>query len=157
MKRNLSSPVTLIWKFIFPICWMGFVSFATYTAWFHPELWRNGGSALERWGATGMLLFGAVVLVPHAAKVCRVSLNEDGLTISNYWRKAHIPFAAIADVEFRPMKGPSRVSLTLRCPTPLGRHVIFLPNARSIEVLVADLRTRAGLQQSDAESRTTAG
>jgi hypothetical protein len=89
--------------------------------------------------------------VQHAAKVCRVRLNNDGLTISNYWRETHIPFAAIADVELRPVKGPPRVYLTFRYPTPLGRQIIFIPYAWSIDVLVADLRVQAGLQQSDLE------
>jgi hypothetical protein len=145
MERNLSSPVTFFWKFVFPIFWIGFASVATYTAWFHPERWQNGGSLGERWGTTAMLLVGSAVLVPHAARLCRVRLNEDGLTISNYWRQMHVPFAAIADVEFRPMKGPPRVTLTFRSSTPLGRRVIFIPYADSIDVLVSDLRTRAGL------------
>lgn len=153
MERDLSSPVTLFWKFVFPAYWIGFASLATYAAWFHPEKWRVGGSLLERWGTLAMLLFGTVALVRHATDVCRVRLHEDGLTISNYWREAQIPFAAIADVEFRRMKGPPRVSLTFHYRTPLGRRIVFIPDARSIEVLVADLRARAGLQPS-GESRT---
>jgi len=51
------------------------------------------------------------------------------------------------DVEFRPMKGPPRVTLTFRSATPLGRRVVFIPYARSIDVLVSDLRTRAGLDR----------
>jgi len=157
MTRNLSSPITtLFWKFVFPIFWIGFASFGTYAAWFHPEQWRNGVSPWDQWATTAMMVIGTVLLVPHAAKMCSVRLDDDGLTISNYWRQAHVPFAVIADVEFRPMKGPPRVSLTFRCPTPLGRHVVFIPDAPSIEALVADLRTRARLHQSDAESRTRA-
>jgi hypothetical protein len=118
MRRNLSSPIiTLFWKFVFPACWMGLVSVATYAAWFRPEQWQNGGSPSERWGTLAMLLFGMVFLVPHAARLCRVRLSEDGLAISNWWRDAHIPFAAIADVEFRPLRGPPRIWLTLRLPT----------------------------------------
>src|SRR5262245_42055575 len=148
MERNLSSPViTLFWKFVFPFCWIGFASFGTYAAWFHPDLWRDGGSPWERFVPTAMLLLGSALLMPYAAKVCRVRLNNDGLTISNYWRAMHIPFAAIADVEFRPVKGPPQVNLTFRYPTPLGRQVIFIPYACSIDVLVADLRAQAGLRQ----------
>ncbi|HEY7188532.1 MAG TPA: hypothetical protein VH436_18370 [Vicinamibacterales bacterium] len=110
-----------------------------YAAWFLPDPWR-GGSPLERWGATATLLLGSALLVQHAAKVCRVRLNNDGLTISSYWRETHITFAAIAEVELRPVKGPPRVSLTFRYPTPLGHHVISYPYACSIDAPENDNR-----------------
>jgi hypothetical protein len=114
-------------------------------AWFHPERWRDHGSLSERWGTLAMLLFGAVLLLPQSAKMCQVRLEEGGLVISNYWREVYVPFLAIADVEFRPMKGPPRVTLTFRWRTTLGHKVIFIPSVRSIDELVADLRARAGL------------
>jgi len=109
MGQLLSSRLTPFWKFCFPLIFGGGLGVATFAAWFHPDSWRDGGSAVERWGSLVMWLVGTPLFGCHAIRLRRVRRDHDGLTISDYRREVWVPFEAIADVTMhRGRKGPSQ-------------------------------------------------
>jgi hypothetical protein len=136
--------MTPFWKFCFPVLWGGGLGLATFAAWFHPESWRDGGSAMERWGSLVLWIFGTPMICRYAMRLRRVRRDHDGLTISDYRCQVWVPFEAISAVTIaRGRRGAVWITVTFLRDTPLGRRATFLPRAGWAEDIVFDLRVMA--------------
>ena len=142
MGQVISSRLTPFWKFCLPPLWGVGLGLATFTAWFHPESWRDGGSPMERWGSLVMWLVGTPIIISRAMELRRVRREHDGLTISDYRREVRVPFEEIADVTLhRSRRGAVSITVTFLRETPLGRRATFQPRKASADDIIFDLRT----------------
>ena len=156
MERTLSSGFTPLLKFVFPVAWSGGFGYGTLTLFTHPgDVVYNGvqGSAPPdaKWLFLAMWLLGTAVLGWLAARLRRVRMDAEGLTVSNYRAEVYVPFAAIARVTQSRWVNARPVTIEFRHETPLGRRAKFIPAARGRfafwreDEIVAELRGRAGL------------
>jgi hypothetical protein len=118
-RRLLSSPYTVVWKFIFPAIWIcGFgtgaiavgVSTTETNGWILPSVWIVA-SAWLLWFAWGLR---------------RIAISGDTLHISTYFREISLPLSQIRLVTQSYMSRPQTITLHVDRDTPLGRKFVFV-------------------------------
>jgi len=145
MERLSSRGDTLFVRFVFTPLFCGVSAFGAFTAWFHPDMWVDHGSLMDRLVSLS-LVGGSLLLLRHAVRLRDVRLNDGGLTVSGWRKVIHVPFGAITGVEHsRSRGGAVSVSLTLAADTPLGRDIAFMAERGESEAILDELRRRAGL------------
>lgn len=157
MDRTVSTALTPFWKFIFPVCMIGFLALFTFAQIAHPERVEGGRS----WPSALGTIFGWLIalLVSHKlAQVRRVRVAEEGMFVSNYVHHIRVPWDEIADVTLERVRTSSYVIVTFRRETRLGRQTVFIPKVGREPEVVAELRQRASLAvDGGARSITRAG
>jgi hypothetical protein len=144
MERTVSTALTPLWKFLFPVYFVGLATLYTHDAIVHPE--RVGGrSWVTVLSGIGMWILAAAV-IPPAARLRRVRMDDAGLTVSNYIRQIRVPWSAITHITVERSRRSTSVTVCFRDDTLLGRRATFIPpQFKNHEKLVAEMRERAGL------------
>jgi hypothetical protein len=150
---ELSSSVTLIYKFVFPAIWIvvaGILVFLTVEGTRRTSFPDTATSLVivVPW------LLGAIFLLRFAAPILRVELRDGRLYASNYRREIEIQRSNIERVTQNVWVNVRPITLHLRNATPFGRRIRFVPPGRVIfafwkeDPLVDKLRELAGLPPS---------
>lgn len=156
MERTLSAGTTFLFKYLFPVVWIGGFGMGTLELWFHPEDVvfngvRGAASRGDQWWFLAAWVVGSAFLLWMAFPLKRVRLTEQGLHVSNYRTEILIPFGAIARVEQNRWINVRPVTVHLRHDSPFGRRITFMPAGRRRftfwreDEIVDELRHRAGL------------
>jgi hypothetical protein len=131
MKR-ISSRQTVFYKRVFPVLWFGFIAFTVLV------------DLLETRRAPHAVPL-PVVIVPVVMAVLGYALfrrllfdlvdevwdDYDALVVRKAGVEARVPLKDIINVGYSSFTNPARVTLTLRDPSPLGRHITFIPWSRA--------------------------
>jgi len=132
MDRTISSSITFLFKYIFPVVWVSGFGFGALKLLFQPQdVIFNGvpGAAtpadqlfvLVMWG------FGSAFVLWVTVPLKRVCLKANGLSVSNYRREILIPFGAIERVSQNVLFSGRHVTIYFRYETPFGRRIKFIP------------------------------
>jgi hypothetical protein len=149
--KVLSSKLTFISKFVFPVLWITLF----------------GSGAVEMWAGTftgkdntppppelkyvflGAWIVGTAFILWTSAGLKEVSVDGQSIRVSNYLEEINIPADMIADItENRWIKGHP-ITIHLRSDTAFGQKIKFLPKSQllgawSTHPAVAELRRLAG-------------
>ena len=129
MQRELSSSVTVWWKFIFPAIWISGFGAGTAALWLGAFHGRDNQPPPDwmRWQFLLMWLAASVWLIWSSRRLHRVSLREDTLIVSNFFREVSIPFVAISRVRQSYMSRPTTITIHLDDRTTFGHRIAFIP------------------------------
>ena len=122
MTRTISSSLTFVYKFIFPISWIGFFGFGTIVMLFT--------GAEESWLFLGVWIFASLLLGAFCFPLKRVQIDGDHLLVSNFFRTVRIPLADIHRVTESAIINIHPVWIHFRKPTEFGAKIMFMPTAR---------------------------
>ena len=125
MKKNrkqLSSPMTPFWKFVFPSLWIGGFGNGTFqmAANGHPE-WP---------GFLLATIAGATFLWWGCFRLKKVYIETDTLVISNYIKTDRVPLSEMQDVKENRLINLNPVWLHLKNESKFGRKIMFIPPLR---------------------------
>lgn len=145
----VSSSSTFFHKFVFPVLWGAFFSWAT-AALFLQHGGAPGRAAPPSWA--GWLCLAALVLGGLAFRqvslpLKRVAVDDGFLRISNYLREIRVPFSEVRAGGFGggEIDGRSLVVLEFDRETPFGESIQFLPRSReAIDLLRSRLSPELG-------------
>jgi hypothetical protein len=133
MEQTLSSAWTFIFKYPFPIVWIGLFGYGTFQLLLHPEeVVFNGvkGGATPSDQAILLIVFGvgASLLVWLAIPLKRVRLDGKKLLVSNYLVEREIPINQALEVRQNRWLNLRPVIITFRTATPFGNRIAFIPH-----------------------------
>jgi hypothetical protein len=148
LAKSLSSDLTFLVKFVvFPVS-MTLFGGGALLAFFSPELIPS------EWGrgvfVAGMLLgvvaHGAMYFCGYA-KLKRVELDGNTLSLSNFFQDAETPLDNLQSVSGSLLMYPELVWLEFRQPTPFGKKIVFIGKYRflagwTLHPVVHELRNR---------------
>lgn len=127
--QRLSSRSTFLYKRVFPVLWLGFLTLWVVMMWGEWNL-RNGVPALVLFTPValavliGFLAFKRLIL----DLVDEVWLDGDGLLVKNRGEQVKVTLSNVVNVSASTMTKPPRVSLMLRKESSrLGRTIAFMP------------------------------
>lgn len=109
---ELSSALTPIFKFFFP-----FLALFCFAISIFLRYWITAIPFAVAAGATILL----------ASRLKRVFVSDDDLVLTNYFRSARVPRAAIALIQERRLLSIRPVWIHFSTITPFGRDVAFIP------------------------------
>ncbi len=144
--RELSSPSTIFYKFVFPTLWIGAFVLMTIFMFLVPESFeRIAAVRMIRWYFAGVTAIGGSAVYWACARIKKVSLDADTLLISNYRQTLAVPLCDVEKVSGSLFVNPELIWLHLRHPTPMGKKIVFMPPVRmfrgfSRHPLLAELR-----------------
>ena len=130
MGDRISSRNTLVFKWVFPIAWLGFVGVVA------SHIWEAKGFVQKLVIAAALAAVSTMVYLVMRASV-RDLVDEvydegDHLLIRRKEVEARVPFENIMNVSFSQNTNPSRITLHLVKPCALGASVSFSPLAPSL-------------------------
>ena len=157
--RQLSSRLTLFYKYIAPVLWIGGLGWLTLRVFLHPTT-RAAGFGLAKWVLLFCWLAGTVSFLRRAVRLKRVRLDGDFLLISNYFAETRIPIATLVDVH-QDDEGLKTIALGFKDPQPFQGRIEFVP-ARPRDLLVwsddwalTELRRLTHIDSDEGEARAT--
>ena len=132
--RTLSSHLTFVSKFVFPVIWIGGFATATFTLFVFPASWHGDsggppGPALK-WIFLVATLLGAALIWWSSARLKRVRMDASALYISNYSTEIVVPLANVAEVTENYFVGGHPVTIRFRVDTEFGSAVTFTPRVK---------------------------
>jgi hypothetical protein len=149
MKRTLSSLQTFIFKFIFPVVWIGLWGVGTLTMFLNPQDRPDvppRGLFLLIW------FLGVAVILWSCVRLKKVSVDENFLYVSNYLKEISIPLSDIYDVTENVWLNIHPVTIHLKSPSAFGRKISFMPQAKftffSSHPVVEELKEMARSRQA---------
>ena len=130
MNRTLSSFLTFPWKFIFPAVWIAGFGAGTVALWLDVFRGRDNQPPPDwmRWEFITLWAVGSGFLLWFSRRLCRVSISDNALFASNYFRHITVPLAAILRVRQSYMSRPQTITIYLDRQTELGRRIVFIPH-----------------------------
>jgi FtsH-binding integral membrane protein len=118
-RRILSSPYTVVWKFIFPAIWIsGFGAGAIAVC--------TSATDANRWIFPTVWIVASAWLLWFALRLRRVAISSDTLYISTYRREISLPLSSIVRVTQSYMSRPQTITLHTDRDTLLGRKFLFV-------------------------------
>ena len=130
--RRISSHFTLFLKFVFaPVLMLAFGAGIVLT-WWDPQglIAASPGGSSGNWSSTAVFVVALVSLYWAGLSLKRVTLTDEGLEVSNYFRTERIPFSAISGVSQLTYLHPRIVTVGFKARTRFGRRIRYLPTAR---------------------------
>lgn len=130
--RKLSSSVTLVYKFLFPVFWIGMFSFGTFTLYFDPQAWSSRGHMQSNPAPFFLIatVLGTLFLYWACMRLKVVKLEGSDLIISNYLRTVRVPLRDVESVSASLFMNPELIWITFRQPTDFGSKIVFMPPPR---------------------------
>jgi hypothetical protein len=126
-RRRLSSLQTFFTKFIFPAFWLtlwGVFTIATF-------LGRMAGANDKgKWILPVTWFVGAGFLYWFCGRLKKVSVDENFLYVSNYFKELAIPLSEIFDVTENRWVNTNSVTIHFARPTEFGSKIVFMPTIR---------------------------
>src|SRR5258705_12011772 len=112
--RDLSSPYTLVAKYLGPPIWILGVGLLVLNAFLrHPQVVNGivfGPPATAKWFLLVGWLVGSVAVIRQGRVFKRVRLDGDSLLISDYFSEHRLPLSAVIDVR---QEGSLNLTITL--------------------------------------------
>lgn len=131
--RRLSSALTFVGKFVFPVVWIGGFATATLVLFVAPGSWHgaNGGAPHPalKWIFLVVTLGGAWFIRWRSGDLKRVRLDATALYISNYATEIVVPLSDVAEVTEDYWVGGHPVTIRFQRNTEFGTRVTFIPKA----------------------------
>ena len=150
--RTISSTFTFMYKFLMPAFAILATTPVTVCLFLDKMRGANNQPPPEfvKWMALALSIaaFASVLFIP--ARLKRVQIQADCLSVSNYVQEILVPFKGIRDITtYRWIRG-NPVAIHLREPTIFGDKIIFMPrfsllNWGQPHAIVNELKKLAGL------------
>lgn len=122
---KLSSSLTVFYKVVFPVLWLGLVTVATIAAFFADA---PAGFVVIPLFAIAFVYVLLRFLVFDL--VDEVELHGNELVVRNRDIEERVPLSSIANITSRRWCNPERITLELREPGQLGARIAFTPTLR---------------------------
>jgi len=122
MSGTISSRLTLVYKFIFPIVWIG--------GWGTGTVLMMANNDPQGWAFLILGIFGAVLVCAFGVRLKVVRIQEGHLAISNFLREIYVPFSEISDVTENRMINIHPVRIYFHHETNFGPSIVFMPAKR---------------------------
>lgn len=134
--KTLSSPVTFLFKYIFPF---GYLFIFLYSSWY---LLFDKGAHIDKQCLA--FLIGCVILAAYgfllSFQLKRVSMDDKNLYISNYLRQIVVPAANLKNASEKGWMIPSTILLEFERETEFGDQIRFVPAFLQDWEVMTDLR-----------------
>ena len=122
MKRTVSSPLTVVFKFIFPSLWIGMFLLGT--------VWSFSDGDNSAWHYLVALCLGATAFGFFCFPLKIVHIVPGSIVVSNFVKAIQVPFSQISDVtEWRWISG-RLIWVHFKEATTFGRKIVFMPTSR---------------------------
>lgn len=149
MKRTISSSLTVLYRFLFPLVWIGGFGLATI------GLFSRGDP--KKWGFLAALVVGALFLSRFCLPLKRVTIEGSDLLISNFLRTIRVPLSQVCGVRENALINIHPVYIRFQEPTEFGSRIVFMPEVRMFSLfgshpIVAELMTLARQARSEMEA-----
>lgn len=129
MKRELSSKLTFVAKIIAPGLWIFYWLVLTLMMFIVVD--ERTGSPSIYFFVMGILITGVFYFT--LMNYMKVSVDNDFLYISNYWKEIKIPLSGIGDVtEIVWLRGHP-VTIHLKTPSDYGSKITFTPKSQGFK------------------------
>ena len=128
MRQAISSNVTVFYKYVFPVFWIGLFGYGVLSLLMGRERWASVWLLALFW------LAGVALTLWLALRLKYVSVDERFVYAFGYARRAQIPLSDIAGIEESSGLKPKQITLRLRSPSPMGRKIVFIPELRAFEM-----------------------
>jgi hypothetical protein len=129
--RQLSTRWIWFWKVPLPLLWIGGLFDFSYDLLMHTAPLAR---PQDFWFQTIALLIGVPLSTWVAWKIKRITLDDDRLIVSNYWRSIQVPLRDVERVWPGPFDGTDLsgpfINLELKARSPFGRKIAFFPQRR---------------------------
>lgn len=126
---QLSSNLTVFYKFIFPTVWIGGFGAGTVALWLNAMTDKYGSPPPIAMKYQFLVIF--VIVVPFLLWFCtrikRVRTTDGALLVSSYLREERVPFTSIASVAESRFIRPKQITIKLREPCVFGKSITFIP------------------------------
>ena len=150
LQRTLSSGMTFVIKWLFPLVWSAGWGFGTIALLLHPETAVFNGVPVGAPPGTGLLMLAAwLIATPFLVAIGwglkRVRLSGSDLLVSNYLREARIPLRDVEAVRRRIFPHAGGIAIDFVTPTVFGRSISFIAGHRTrfggVDALVDELNS----------------
>ena len=128
MRRKLSSQMTFLLKFIFPVIWVPFFGLSTF--WIVIVGLQDTQVLLPALGFVFAWIAGSAFLYWSCIRLKEVSVNDRQLYVSNYRKEITIPLTEISDVTENVWLNIHPVTIHLSSPSEFGSKIVFMPTYR---------------------------
>ena len=133
-------------KIVFPAFWILLFGFATLTLFLGGA---DGPNAPPKWLVLFVWIAGAAYICWSCFRLKEVSVDDNYLYVSNYFKEIAIPLTEIYDVTENVWLQMHPVTIHLRSPSEFGNKIVFMPKARmfaffSSHPVVNELKALAG-------------
>ena len=122
MNKMISSGMTVVFKVIFPVVWIGMFALGTLL------MFLNGDPA--KWGFLAALIIGAAFLSWGCIPLKRIELDGHTLRISNFLKTIEADVSDINRITENSVINIHPVWLHFRKPTKFGNKVMFMPHTQ---------------------------
>lgn len=123
MKKQISSDVTIVWKYIFPGLWIPFMGTAVVFIGLKAATEPRWGLYVLAWIAfSGYLTW-------FARRLKYVSIDDDFLYVSQARKEIRIPLTHIVHVKENFWANPKLITITLDQPSEFGTKIVFVPTS----------------------------
>jgi hypothetical protein len=148
--RTLSSKLTFIQKYIFPLVWLTFIGYLVYVGFSDAK--NPAKSVSFRWGALFFLLMSLLIFCFWNFPLKFVAVDERSLYISNYFKMIQTPLSNIFEVESLGL-GSRLMRIRLKSPTEFGTEILVIPKVNyritffgfGVNPIVNELKELAGI------------
>ncbi len=142
--QNVSSQLTLFWKFLVPVFWLSF--FLTLTL----------GFTFSEVSVTGVprsyviilgfvtLALGLILFLMTLLRLKRVEMDEHFIYVSNYIKWYKYPYHNVASMTERDLVLLKLVFIKFKEPGNFGKSVFFLANHRALNAFLEENPEVAG-------------
>ena len=123
--RELSSPLTFFYKFIFPLLWLGGFGYGVRSVIFSPQAYD------ARWLQYMVIWLGVFLFIYFTTgDVKKVHIDGNRLVVSNFFSTEEINISMVAAVDGTSFLSPKLVWFILKEPSSFGKKISFLPRHR---------------------------
>jgi hypothetical protein len=151
-ERTISSSLTPLMKFVFPIVWISLFGFGTLAI-FLIDFHGQGIKPPPKWIFLAGWVLASIILWRSCMRLKKVRVGVDAIYVSNFQKEIRIPFEEIINVTENRWINIRPITIYFRSETIFGRHIIFMPTRRfsiwQAHPVVGELRTLAHLPAQD--------
>ncbi|HET7876704.1 MAG TPA: hypothetical protein VFN71_14370 [Methylomirabilota bacterium] len=154
MPHELSSRLTIAFKFVVPALWITLVGLATAAMFVISFAVRPPAPPEIKWLMLAVWIGASTFIWWMCCRLKRVCVDGATLHISNYFREDRVPLASITAVRENRWVNIRPVTVEFRTPTAFGQRIVFMPRvcwflfwrphpvALELRALVAEARRR---------------
>ncbi|MEM6737438.1 MAG: hypothetical protein AAF620_15360 [Bacteroidota bacterium] len=123
-KVRLSTSLTFLWKFVFPVIGIGGFGIGTVLA-----IWETGIQGLPVLLA---LVFAIILLYYGFIRAKNVYIDDNFLYVDNFIKTVKVPFTEISDVSENIFFTPRLIFVKFRHRTQFGKKIMFIGNTEML-------------------------
>ena len=114
-------------KFVFPAIWIPVFGFGVVMMFLGGI---KSGDFLAKWAFLFVWLVGFAIIWWSCVRLKDVSVDENFLYVSNYFKEVSIPLSEIYDVTENVWVNMHPVTIHLKSPSEFGDKIVFMPTVR---------------------------